>query len=483
MHVTPYLCFVFSRKTHQPHNRMSEAADDSVRQRFDGTDFPVPTKWEEIRHIFRALKEPIILFGEDVEDRRTRLRQVLHARIADDYAVIKRAFEELDRRAYTGDDEEFVTRGPAQLASVRAAIIESSLTHAKDRLSGEHDRVVAQTPTVIADMASSWRGMAVTGFVEPMDGVRRQYLHGIDFTASGAIAVGSFQGDYSIATRSNDEWVVGPQWRRTAEAGTHGWAMDVGDSDRPVLTTEGRNIPIEARVTSIVGQGLPRGIEIMSTDVDGCLTLWSGDPTHTTPSAALTMHHPTPVDHAAPHPTLSLAVSAAGPKWYLWDVNVGTNLSAAEGHALPIKAVVPHPDGAMLATVGMDSTVALWDMRTGQRPLVLSGHVQGVVCAAWAKDGYRLATGGLDQRCLIWDVRRAVVASEVMAHGSTVTAVGWTGGDSALWTGGHDHRVVVRNGATYDMEAAVDVHTRVMAVACRGGSLAVAGRTAVSVIN
>ena len=67
-------------------------------------------------------------------------------------------------------------------------------------------------------------------------------------------------------------------------------------------------------------------------------------------------------------------------------------------------AVAYAPDGATLATGGVDGTVRIWDTRTGQQQHQLTGHTGAVTAVAYAPDGATLATGG-DTTIRIWNPR------------------------------------------------------------------------------
>ena len=71
------------------------------------------------------------------------------------------------------------------------------------------------------------------------------------------------------------------------------------------------------------------------------------------------------------------------------------------------------PDGARLATAGLDGTARVWDTSTGQELLKLSDHRGRVVGIAYSPDGKRLATASIDHTAKVWDAATVTPAHPV----------------------------------------------------------------------
>ena len=93
--------------------------------------FPSSLNTVEVKLKLRKLNQPICLFGEDILDRRERLRAILSTMTEDEVANVLHSDEHAENK-----DEEMTTwyhRGPAALRTARVAIADFSLRRAKTR--------------------------------------------------------------------------------------------------------------------------------------------------------------------------------------------------------------------------------------------------------------------------------------------------------------------------------------------------------------
>ncbi|KAJ1362735.1 hypothetical protein KIN20_022398 [Parelaphostrongylus tenuis] len=93
----------------------------------------LPTDDVQVKLKLRKLNQPICLFGEDILDRRERLRALLSTMTEDEVAKILHTEEGFVEKP----DEETTTwyhRGPMSLRAARVAIADFSLRRAKERL-------------------------------------------------------------------------------------------------------------------------------------------------------------------------------------------------------------------------------------------------------------------------------------------------------------------------------------------------------------
>jgi WD40 repeat protein len=70
----------------------------------------------------------------------------------------------------------------------------------------------------------------------------------------------------------------------------------------------------------------------------------------------------------------------------------------------PTECLKFSPDGALMATAGLNAMVRLWDTQTGRAVRTLSGHAGAVNCLAFHPLGARLASGGQDRTVRVWEV-------------------------------------------------------------------------------
>ncbi len=77
-------------------------------------------------------------------------------------------------------------------------------------------------------------------------------------------------------------------------------------------------------------------------------------------------------------------------------------ITVPSGHGSGILAIRFSPDGALIATASMDSTIKLWDAQTGHLLRTLKGHKSWVQNLAFSKDGQHLISAAKDS--FIWEV-------------------------------------------------------------------------------
>lgn len=92
----------------------------------------VPTEEGELRRIFRALEEPVSVFGEDMGMRRERLRMILSLMTEEERQAL---LLNRDESAQKPDQQEtWYHEGPESLREARILILKFSLPKAKERL-------------------------------------------------------------------------------------------------------------------------------------------------------------------------------------------------------------------------------------------------------------------------------------------------------------------------------------------------------------
>ncbi len=85
----------------------------------------------------------------------------------------------------------------------------------------------------------------------------------------------------------------------------------------------------------------------------------------------------------------------------LWHVASGKIQSVLRGHTGTVQAIAFSPDGATVATGGLDWDVKLWDSISGTE-VASAPHVGPVTAIAFSPDGLTLATASQDQSVRLW---------------------------------------------------------------------------------
>ena len=76
-----------------------------------------------------------------------------------------------------------------------------------------------------------------------------------------------------------------------------------------------------------------------------------------------------------------------------------------EGHTDNIFSLDFSPDGAMLVSSSLDSTVRLWQISDGTLLHTLPEHTQAVVSVAFSPDGKLIVSGSADGTIRLWGVQ------------------------------------------------------------------------------
>jgi WD40 repeat protein len=88
-----------------------------------------------------------------------------------------------------------------------------------------------------------------------------------------------------------------------------------------------------------------------------------------------------------------------------WDLARPDARITLAGHAADVLSARFSPDGARIATAGLDRTAKIWEARTGELLLSLEGHEGYIVPLEWSPDGALVATGSIDRTAKLWDAR------------------------------------------------------------------------------
>jgi WD40 repeat protein len=113
----------------------------------------------------------------------------------------------------------------------------------------------------------------------------------------------------------------------------------------------------------------------------------------------------------------------------------------------PVACLVFSPDGSLLASAMVDSTIRLWDLRPGieqgKELRVLEGHTSAVYSLAFAPDGRTLVSGSHDRTVRSWETASGNQIHAWSGHLGPVTAVGVIPGGRGVASGSADTTVLL----------------------------------------
>ncbi|BDI18347.1 hypothetical protein ANSO36C_41490 [Nostoc cf. commune SO-36] len=123
-----------------------------------------------------------------------------------------------------------------------------------------------------------------------------------------------------------------------------------------------------------------------------------------------------------------------------------TEINRLEGHTDVVWGVTFSPDGQLLASGSLDTTVKLWHL-DGTLLQTLKGHTDAVNCVSFSPDGKTLASASLDKTVQIW--HKNPVTGEfdpkpyktLRGQGGSVDSVNFSPDGELLATGGQDRTV------------------------------------------
>eukprot|EP01113_Clastostelium_recurvatum_P010445 TRINITY_DN1519_c1_g1_i2.p1 TRINITY_DN1519_c1_g1~~TRINITY_DN1519_c1_g1_i2.p1 ORF type:complete len:532 (-),score=166.09 TRINITY_DN1519_c1_g1_i2:45-1640(-) len=437
------------------HRQEIEAMDAKKKARV----VAIPTNDATVKLKLRELGEPIILFGEKPEDRRSRLRDlIMQLGLEDAMPAGENGAEEEEKEE---KPEAFLTEGTPALKDARLWIADYSLKRARERIAkakAKREEYIS-TPSLVDDTRRHLGEMHAS-------------LKRISNTSS---QVGDERPLSSVCYSPDSSCITSASWTGTCKV----W--DAQDSTLKAYVKGHRE-----RVTSVAFHpqamiGLsPDAVNLATSSADGSVRLWSGvsasrsDSMDTTDSRApstltplaLLEGHTDRINKVVFHPSGRYVASAsADSTWRLWDIETATNtmtgttpegeaqevpripcLFDQEGHRGGVFAVSFQSDGSLVASGGEDAGIRIWDMRSGRNILTFAGHVKQVICLDWSPNGYIVASGSDDHTVRLWDLRGKACAGVLPAHSSLISAVRFskTAGEF-LVTASYDHHIKIWN--------------------------------------
>lgn len=130
---------------------------------------------------------------------------------------------------------------------------------------------------------------------------------------------------------------------------------------------------------------------------------------------------------------------------FVWDTQIGRVVLLLEEHIEYVSSVAFSPNGKLIASGSLDTTVCIWDGETGN---IVSGpldkHTSDVCAVAFSFDSTRMVSGSADNRIFIWDVETGdMLSGPFEGHTNVVTSVAFSPDGKRIVSGSQDKTIRV----------------------------------------
>ena len=412
-----------SKAQQEQHNKHMRKFNVSQRAR----SIIVPTSVDEVKAKLRLFGHPATFFGEGPADRRKRLQEVVAEMEMDDEDDYKRLQEILNTKA----PELAGSSSSGMAAAAAASAAQSGMGAGK---SSPAETVYTRANEALVRTREELCG---TSFKRARQRLLRRQQDAErlskDVTAREA-DVARVQAKYdaidalslSCSEISGRRPGMGVRYSSQGTIlASHTLSEDVRLWDSGSLQARGALQGHTERVTGVAWTpkaGTDADL-LLSTSADATCRVWRAS-TPDAPCVQTLSGHAGIVAMAAWHPDGALVASAGHDStWRLWSIENGQELLCQDGISQQCSAVDFHPDGSLVATGDWAGTCLLWDLRSGKRLHAFQGHGKKVVKCTFAPDGWRAATCSPDNTVRVWDLRQTTCEYSIPAHAKAVTDV------------------------------------------------------------
>ncbi|WP_407681873.1 WD40 domain-containing protein [Pseudanabaena cinerea] len=126
----------------------------------------------------------------------------------------------------------------------------------------------------------------------------------------------------------------------------------------------------------------------------------------------------------------------------LWNL-AGQEIQSFKGHSSIVSSVAFSPDGKTIATSSVDNTVKLWNL-AGKELQSFKGHSSIVSSVAFSPDGKTIATGSVDSAVKLWNLEGKELQT-FKGHSDGVNSVAFSPDGKTIATGSVDSTVKLWN--------------------------------------
>lgn len=416
-------------RAQEEHTNLLAHFDEQKRKR----ELALPTTDKGVKLKFRAMGEPISLFGEEARDRRERLRDLM-VKLEQGGAEGSIGFEGVEGAVGMEEEEQeeevanqlFYTEGSDELKAARQFIAKYSLPRGGERVRAQKRR----REEIVTKREEN------PGFEPPEPAEALKQAAGLENRSS---QIGDDRPISTCAFSADGSMLATGSWSSMVKLWT---TPDCGMREKGRLRGHTERVNAVAWHPDAARSLSPAVANLASGAADTNVHLWSLE--SDTPVATLKGHFDS-VAGVSYHPSGRFLISASNDKTCrLWDLETQKCLLVQEGHSRGVYAATCQVDGSLMATCGLDCTARVWDQRSGKCVLVLEGHVKQVLGVDFSPKGFQLATGSADHTVRVWDLRKKNCAYIIPAHSNLISAVKYQPGDGDyLVTSSYDKTCVL----------------------------------------